>query len=198
MTAMHDTLARHRDRLFGTDESFAAETLRALGRGTNPALAEKSTHALEYVAQLKVQGMAFVFGGGTAAQLLLADGISRLSKDVDVIAPEGSPDDWRRAVAAISERFGGAVYQATEEQRDHGGFAIPAIHFLIAYPTVFPSKAVAGGPLGDRAGRGPRAGALPDAGDAAGHPLLHDERAGGGDDADGRGALVGWCAGGTG
>ena len=143
MIAMHDTLAKHRDRLFGTDESFAAETLRALGRGTNPALAEKSTHALEYVAQLKAQGMSFVFVGGTAAQLLLAGGVSRLSKDVDVIAPDSSADDWRRAVAAIAGRFGGEVYQATEEQRDHGGLTIPAIHFLIAYPTVFPSKAVA-------------------------------------------------------
>ncbi|MGI8424401.1 MAG: nucleotidyl transferase AbiEii/AbiGii toxin family protein [Chloroflexota bacterium] len=140
---MHETLAKHREHLFGTDESFAAETLRALGRGTNPALAEKSTHALEYVAQLKAQGMRFVFVGGTAAQLLLAGGISRLSKDVDVVAPDSSADDWRGAVAAIAERFGTEVYQATEEQRDHGGLAIPALHFLIAYPTVFPSKAVA-------------------------------------------------------
>jgi len=38
-------VAKHCERLFGTDESFAAETLRALSRGTNPALAEKSTHA---------------------------------------------------------------------------------------------------------------------------------------------------------
>ncbi len=105
---MHDTLARHRDRLFGTDVSFATETLRALGRGTTPALAEggEVPHALEYLTQLKAQGMAFVFVGGTAAQLLLAGGTSRLSKDVDVIASDGSSDDWRRAVAAISERFG--------------------------------------------------------------------------------------------
>jgi|GEM_PF-2618159 len=82
---MHPTLAKYHADLFGTDESFAVETLRGVGRGTNPALAEKSAHALEYVAQLKAQGMCFVFVGGTATQLLLAGGISRLSKDVDVI-----------------------------------------------------------------------------------------------------------------
>ncbi len=63
--------------------------------------------------------MSFVFVGGTAAHLLLAGGVSRLSKDVDVIAPDSSADDWRRAVAAIAERFGGEVYQVAEEQRDH-------------------------------------------------------------------------------
>lgn len=136
---MHPLLHRHRAQLFGRDESFAAATLRALGRGINPSLAEKSVHALEYVAQLRHLATPFVFVGGTAAQLLLAGGISRLSKDVDVLAPEGSVDDWRRAVASVAARFDGEVYQATEEAREHGGLTIPAIHFLITYPNVIPT-----------------------------------------------------------
>jgi hypothetical protein len=138
---MHETLARYEDRLFGEAGSFDAQNLRKLGKGINPALAEKSVHALEYVAQLGRLKLPFVFVGGTAVQLLLAGGISRLSKDVDVVAPGGSADTWRRAVLEITRRFGGEVYAAREEQRDHGGLSIPALHFLIVYPTVFPSDA---------------------------------------------------------
>ncbi len=136
---MHEELARHADVLFGRDDVFGQDHLRSLGRGINPALAEKAVHAIEYVAQLMGAGIPFIFTGGTAAQLLLAAGITRLSKDVDVIAPDGEPDDWRRVVRDIASRFGGDVYVAEEEHREHGGLSIPAIHFLVRYPTVFPS-----------------------------------------------------------
>jgi hypothetical protein len=136
---MHEILARHTAALFGRDDVFGREPLRSLGRGINPALAEKAVHALEYVAQLHQTGIPFIFTGGTAAQLLLASGITRLSKDVDVIAPEGDVDDWRQAVRRVAKRFGDEVYVAEEEQRDHGGLNIPAAHFLIRYPTIFPS-----------------------------------------------------------
>lgn len=52
---MHETLATYRDQLFGRDESFAAKTLRGLGRGTNPALAEKSTHLARIKEQARDQ-----------------------------------------------------------------------------------------------------------------------------------------------
>jgi hypothetical protein len=136
---MHETLARHADVLFGRENVFGRNHLRDLGRGINPALAEKAVHAIEYVAQLFDAGIPFVFTGGTAAQLLLTAGITRLSKDVDVIAPDGEPDDWRRVVRDVANRFGGDVYVAEEEHREHGGLSIPAIHFLVRYPTVFPS-----------------------------------------------------------
>ena len=136
---MHEVLARHAADLFGRDDVFGRDHLRSLGRGVNPALAEKAVQAIEYVAQLVHTGIPFVFTGGTAAQLLLTAGITRLSKDVDVIAPDGEPDDWRGVVREVADRFGGDVYVAEEEHRDHGGLSIPAIHFLIGYPTVFPS-----------------------------------------------------------
>ncbi|MBI4494626.1 MAG: nucleotidyl transferase AbiEii/AbiGii toxin family protein [Chloroflexi bacterium] len=139
---MHETLVRHRDQLLGQAECFDLTCLPELGRGISPALVEKAVHAFEYIGQLAQSGIAFVFTGGTAAQLLLAGGSSRLSKDVDVIALSSDSDDWRRVVAAIAGRFGGEVYAATEERREHGGLEIPAMHFVVSYPTMYPSGAL--------------------------------------------------------
>ncbi len=143
---MHEQLLPHADLLLGQSECFDRERIRTAARGLDPQLVEKAVHALEYVAQLARAGTPLVFTGGTAAQVLLAsrgDGDAiRLSKDVDLLSLEGTARDWRDTTASIAARFGGGdVYAVTEDPRTHGGLAIPALHFLVRYPTVFPSDA---------------------------------------------------------
>lgn len=71
--------------------------------------------------------------------MLLGGSLARLSNDVDLIAQEGDRAAWAQAVHQVARRFNSEVYDVTEDPRDHGGLEIPAVHFLVRYPTVFPS-----------------------------------------------------------
>lgn len=140
---MHQDLEPHAAQLIGRPECFDRERLRAAGHALDPQLVEKAVHALEYVGQLARVNPEMIFTGGTATQILLAsrgdDDAIRLSKDVDLLSPSGDAAEWRRATGEVADHFAGQIYVPSEDARTHGGLTIPAIHFLVRYPTLFPS-----------------------------------------------------------
>lgn len=140
---MHQDLEPHAAQLIGRPQCFERERLRAAGRALDPQLVEKAVHALEYVGQLARINAEMIFTGGTATQVLLAsrgdDDAIRLSKDVDLLSPSGDAADWRRATGQVADQFARQIYVPSEDARTHGGLTIPAIHFLVRYPTWFPS-----------------------------------------------------------
>jgi hypothetical protein len=71
----------------GNSEIFEPKTIQELlfkGVINNVSNLEKAIFSLEYLGQLKRAGLDFVFKGGSAVQVVLADKWSRLSVDVDI------------------------------------------------------------------------------------------------------------------
>jgi len=71
----------------GNSETFEPKKIQELlsaGVINNVSNLEKALFSLEYLGQLKRAGLDFVFKGGSAVQVVLADKWARLSVDVDI------------------------------------------------------------------------------------------------------------------
>lgn len=114
--------------LIGRRAMFEKRSIEAKARkGIDPLLLEWSLHCVEYVAQMVSAGLKLVFKGGTACQLLVGEGIQRLSIDVD-IAVDCSPDELRAALGSISGKMGGRTYSPAEVPKK-GLDAVPLLMF---------------------------------------------------------------------
>ena len=125
--------------LIGPKAMFEKRSIEAKARkGIDPLLLERSLHCVEYVAQMVSAGLNLVFKGGTACQLLVAEGIQRLSIDVD-IAVDCSGDELRTALGSISGKMGGRTYSPAEVPKK-GLDAVPLLMFNISAPTYYPGQ----------------------------------------------------------
>jgi len=125
--------------LMGRKAMFERRSIEENARkGIDPQLLERSLHCVEYVAQMVSAGLELVFKGGTACQLLVGEGIQRLSIDVD-IAVECSGDELRAALGSISGRLGGRTYIPAEVPKK-GLDAVPLLMFNISAPTYYPGQ----------------------------------------------------------
>ncbi len=107
--------------------------LRArLGKKADPKLIEKVIRALTFLEQLKMQGLDFVFKGGTS--LLLATALpKRFSIDIDIITEE-TPKTIEEALECIVQS---GVFQRWEDDnhRKHTPDA-PIGHYKVFYTSV--------------------------------------------------------------
>ena len=99
----------------------------------NPPLVEKMIHALSLVQHLKVQGLDFIFKGGTSLILLL-DKANRFSIDVDIITQAD-----RTQIEALLDKvidhshFTGWQLDAPRSYQP----GVPKAHYKLEYPSHF-------------------------------------------------------------
>jgi hypothetical protein len=123
-------------KLCARSEFFMEETLRKHveeGRASSMTNLIKALHVLEYLGQLRREGLDPLFKGGSAVQLLLPEGWQRLSIDIDLAlgAPRGEIEE---VLIGIHERFGGEYY--SYEPREGGPVSgVPFHNYRISVPT---------------------------------------------------------------
>lgn len=75
------------NKAIGTRETYIPEEIKSYAYKkaiTSIATLEKAIFCLEYLGQLQKEGLAFIFKGGSAVQILLGDRWTRLSIDIDI------------------------------------------------------------------------------------------------------------------
>jgi hypothetical protein len=102
----------------------------------NPPLVEKMIHALSLVEQLAVQGLDFVFKGGTSLILLLDDA-GRFSIDIDIITQAGR-EEIERILAAICTRLPFGKFELSEHRSYKEG--VPKAHYALYYTSAWSGK----------------------------------------------------------
>lgn len=103
-----------------------------LGKRIDPKLIEKVIYALTFLEQLRLNGLEFVFKGGTAL-LLTTDFPSRFSIDVDIITQE--PESKIRDILDKISRLDMFTRWVDDNDRKHSPGA-PVGHFKMFYKSV--------------------------------------------------------------
>lgn len=113
-------------------EEWIAGLRKKLGKRSDSKLIEKVVHALYFLEQLKVNGLIFMFKGGTAL-LLATDEPTRFSIDIDIITQEdgGNISDILEKIVAEG-RF---LKWEDDNARTHNPDA-PLGHFKVYYKSV--------------------------------------------------------------
>ena len=114
-----------------TTDCYSLEWIRSKQKEhkvDDPILLEKVIHAFILLEALKVNGLDFIFKGGTS-MLLLLDEPHRFSIDIDIIVPHRN--------ARLSELFGKIVGQTkfykVEEDERYAGLDILKAHYKFYY-----------------------------------------------------------------
>lgn len=103
----------------------------------NPPLVEKMIHALALVEQLSVQGLVFVFKGGTSLILLLDDA-GRFSIDIDIITT-ASREDIEKVLEIISKAAAPFYRFELNEKRSYKE-GVPKAHYMLYYKSGWTDK----------------------------------------------------------
>jgi len=107
------------------------EKSMSLFKGKDPILIERVIKALTLLEQLKLQGVDFIFKGGSALLLLLKE-INRFSIDIDIVLPkkvESLADIFREIIKE------GVFTGFAEDKRVTTG-VVPKAHFKFFYNSV--------------------------------------------------------------
>ena len=122
------------------DQTYSAEWIlevkRKLGRRTDAKLVEKVVYALAFLEQLQVNGLEFIFKGGTA--LLLATEVpKRFSIDIDIITGQSEAE----IVAVIERVQASGIFLRWEDDnaRKHTPDA-PVGHFKMFYNSLIDGR----------------------------------------------------------
>ena len=105
---------------------------KKLGKRTDPKLIEKVIYALSLLEQLQLNGLNFVFKGGTAL-LLMTSTPKRFSIDIDIITEEKSTD-----IELILDKIiktGNFLRWTDNNERNHSADA-PIGHYKLFYQSV--------------------------------------------------------------
>lgn len=108
---MRGFVERFNDKLCGNPEYFRKETIQEHieTSALNETNLIKAIHVLEYLGQLREEGLDPLFKGGSSVQLLLPTGWQRLSIDLD-LAIETSKENFEEVLRNIHEKFGKEYY----------------------------------------------------------------------------------------
>lgn len=132
---MKDLVERFNDKLCGDPEFFREEAIHGhieTSRVLNRTNLIKAVHVLEYLGQLREEGLDPLFKGGSAVQLLLPSGWQRLSIDLD-LAIKTSKKDFEEVLSNIYEKFG-REYYAYELRNEQNG-EVPFYNYRLTIPT---------------------------------------------------------------
>lgn len=103
-----------------------------LGKRIDPKLIEKVIYALTFLEQLKIEGLNFVFKGGTAL-LLATESPKRFSIDIDIISQE--PEEKIKIILEKISQSDMYVRWEDDNDRKHTPDA-PIGHFKMFYKSV--------------------------------------------------------------
>jgi len=124
-------------KMVGTEETFNPTKIRNLLSQraiTNLASLEKAIFCMEYVGQLKEEGLDFIFKGGSAIQTLLGGKWTRLSIDID-ICTDSSKEELEAILEKIHHKFSGKSFSYTQREREISG-NIPFYLYRIETPPI--------------------------------------------------------------
>lgn len=124
-------------KMVGTEEIFNPMKIRNLlskGAITNLTNLEKAIFCLEYVGQLKEEGLDFTFKGGSAIQTLLGGKWTRLSIDIDVCT-DSSKEELEAILKKIHHKFDKKAFSYTRREREISG-NIPFYLYRIETPAI--------------------------------------------------------------
>ncbi len=100
--------------------------------GIHQDLYERALNGLEYLDQLRDRGLDPIFKGGSAVQLLIPEGLQRLSIDID-LAINASEEEITSILKQIYNRFNKKIYNFQRV----GGVDLPS--YLVLYNIYIPS-----------------------------------------------------------
>jgi len=103
-----------------------------LGRRIDPKLIEKVIYALTFLEQLKIEGLDFIFKGGTAL-LLATEFPKRFSIDIDIITQE--PEEKIKKILETISKSAMYIRWEDDNDRKHRPDA-PLGHFKMFYKSV--------------------------------------------------------------
>ncbi len=121
-----------------TDSSFSKEWIEQLKQQNdkaiiNPPLAEKMSHALLLVELLAVNGLDFIFKGGTSLILLL-DKPQRFSIDIDIIT-QASRAEIEAVLENVCKDSRFSAFELDEKRSYQEG--IPKAHYKLTFSPIF-------------------------------------------------------------
>ena len=121
----------------GNSETFEPKKIQELlckGVVNNVSNLEKALFSLEYLGQLKRAGLDFVFKGGSAVQVVLADKWSRLSVDVDICS-DVSEKELQDILDNVYSTFDRQVFAFKARSRVIEG-AVPFYLYIFEAPSI--------------------------------------------------------------
>ena len=121
----------------GNSKTFKPRTIQELlskGVINNVSNLEKAIFSLEYLGQLNRAGLDFVFKGGSAVQVVLADKWSRLSVDVDICS-DVSEKELQSILDNIYGTFDKQVFAFKARSRVIEG-AVPFYLYIFEAPSI--------------------------------------------------------------
>ena len=112
-------------------KAWIEQKINSLGK-VDSKLMEKTIMALTLLEQLRLQGLDFIFKGGTSLVLLL-DEPKRFSTDIDIILPE--------KISTISTVFDSIIANSpftkwVEDNERKGSSQVPVEHYKFYYPGI--------------------------------------------------------------
>ncbi|MBL7169836.1 MAG: nucleotidyl transferase AbiEii/AbiGii toxin family protein [Candidatus Aenigmarchaeota archaeon] len=117
------------NKLIGNKKFFEKKHMEKFGKEYRDAqLVEKSIYVLEYLAQLRAQGLNPLFRGGSATQLLLPKPFKRLSIDLDIVFKDIKK--LTDKMQKIKSKFNNQFFSFSRDRRK-------GIHFRIEIPTYY-------------------------------------------------------------
>lgn len=120
--------------------SFSARWLEKKQKetGRDPGLIEKMIYALHLVEQLQVNGLPFIFKGGTSLVLLMNEP-RRFSVDIDIVVSSDMTREQLEAYLAKVVESSSFIRMEADERRSYKG-GIPKAHYKFFYTSNCPNK----------------------------------------------------------
>jgi len=121
----------------GNSETFEPKKIQELlskGVINNVSNLEKAIFSLEYLGQLKRAGLDFVFKGGSAVQVVLADKWARLSVDVDICS-DVSEKELQSILDNVYSTFDRQMFAFKARSRVIEG-AVPFYLYIFEAPSI--------------------------------------------------------------
>jgi hypothetical protein len=125
------------EKTVGTPATFDPARINELvstGLINNVANLEKAIFSLEYLGQLRKEGLDFILKGGSAIQVILRDKWTRLSVDADICSnvPE---KELLEIMGNIYQKFDKAAFSFKVRGREMGG-SIPFYLYIFEAPSI--------------------------------------------------------------
>jgi len=125
------------DKTVGTAATFDSGRINELlstGLINNVANLEKAIFSLEYLGQLRKEGLDFIFKGGSAIQVILRDKWTRLSADADICS-NVSEKELLEIMDNIYQKFDKAAFSFKVRDRAIAG-SIPFYLYIFEAPSI--------------------------------------------------------------
>ncbi len=107
------------------------DTVMESYKRNDPGIVEKSIMALTLLEQLSVEGLDFIFKGGTSLMLLLGN-FNRFSLDIDILLPY-KPENLEDIFNKICSK---GIFKNCSEDKRKAASNVPKVHYSFAWDSI--------------------------------------------------------------